>query len=41
MQDLNAMSSRPDDIVIFIYSHYPLDPNAKLSDTKFSTLSIR
>ena len=29
------------DIVIFIYSHYPLDPNAKLSDTKCFTLSIR
>ena len=28
------------DIVIFIYSHYPLDPNAKLSDTKCFTLSI-
>ena len=29
------------DIVIFIYSHYPLDLNAKLSDTKCFTLSIR
>ena len=29
------------DIVIFIYSHYPLDPNAKSSDTKYFTLSIK
>ena len=29
------------DIVSFIYSHYPLDPNAKLSDTKCFTCSIR
>ena len=29
------------DIVIFIYSHYPLDPNAKSSDTKGKTFSIR
>ena len=25
------------DIVIFVYSHYPLDPNAKSSDTKGNT----
>ena len=25
------------DIVIFIYSYYPLDPNAKSSDTKGKT----
>ena len=29
------------DIVISIYSHYPLDPNAKSSDTKGKTFSIR
>ena len=29
------------DIVIFIYSHYPLDRNAKSSDTKCVTLSIK
>ena len=29
------------DIVISIYSHYPLDPNAKSSDTKGNTFSIR
>ena len=29
------------DIVIFIYSHYPLDPKAKSSDTKSKTFSIR
>ena len=29
------------DIVIFICSHYPLDPNAKSSDTKCFTLIIR
>ena len=29
------------DIVIFIYSHYPLDPNAKIFDTKGNTFSIR
>ena len=29
------------DIVIFIYCHYPLDPNAKSSDTKGKTFSIR
>ena len=28
-------------IVIFIYSHYSLNPNAKLSDTECFTLSIR
>ena len=28
------------DIVIFIYSHYPLNPNAKSSDTKGKTFSI-
>ena len=29
------------DIVIFIYSHYPLDPNATIFDTKCVTLSIK
>ena len=29
------------DIVISVYSHYPLDPNAKSSDTKGNTFSIR
>ena len=29
------------DIVISVYSHYPLDLNAKSSDTKCVTLSIR
>ena len=29
------------DIVIFIYSHYPLDPNAKSSDTKCVTFGIK
>ena len=29
------------DIVIFMYSHYPLDPNAKSSDTKGKPFSIR
>ena len=29
------------DIVIFIYSHYPVDPNAKTSDTKGKIFSIR
>ena len=29
------------DIVIFIYSHYPLDLNAKIFDTKGNTFSIR
>ena len=29
------------DIVIFKYSHYPLDPNAKSSDTKVKTFNIR
>ena len=29
------------DIIIFIYSQYPLDPNAKSSDTKCVTLSIK
>ena len=28
------------DIVIFIYSHYPLDPNAKLSDTRWFCIWI-
>ena len=29
------------DIVIFIYGHYPLDPNAKSSDTICVNLSIK
>ena len=29
------------DIIIFVYSHYLLDPNAKSSDTKGNTFSIR
>ena len=29
------------DIIIFIYSHYPLDPNSKLFDNKCFTLSFR
>ena len=29
------------DIVIIIYSHYPLDPIAKSSETKCVTLSIK
>ena len=29
------------DIVIFIYSHYPLDPNAKTFDTKCKTFIVR
>ena len=37
---LNARSEC-NDIVIFVYSHYPLDPNAKSSDTKGNTFSIR
>ena len=37
---LNARSEC-NDIVISVYSHYPLDPNAKSSDTKCVTLSIR
>ena len=37
---LNARSEC-NDIVISVYSHYPLDPNAKSSDTKCITLSIR
>ena len=37
---LNARSEC-NDIVISVYSHYPLDPNAKSSDTKCGTLSIR
>ena len=37
---LNARSEC-NDIVISIYSHYPLDPNAKSSDTKCVPLSIR
>ena len=40
MQDLNARSEC-NDIVIFVYCHYPLDPNAKSSDTKGNTFSIR
>ena len=37
---LNARSEC-NDIVISVYSHYPLDPNAKSSDTKCVSLSIR
>ena len=37
---LNARSEC-NDIVISVYSHYPLDPNTKSSDTKCITLSIR
>ena len=37
---LNARSEC-NDIVISVYSHYSLDPNAKSSDTKCVTLSIR
>ena len=37
---LNARSEC-NDIVISVYSHYPLDPNAKSSDTKGNTFSIR
>ena len=37
---LNARSEC-NDIVISVYSHYPLNPNAKSSDTKCGTLSIR
>jgi hypothetical protein len=37
---LNARFER-NDIVIFIYRHYPLDPNAKSSDTKCVTLNIK
>ena len=37
---LNARSEC-NDIVISVYSHYPLDPNAKSSDTKCVTLTIR
>ena len=37
---LNARSEC-NDIVISVYGHYPLDPNAKSSDTKCITLSIR
>ena len=37
---LNARSEC-NDIVISVYSHYPLDPNAKSSDTNCVTLSIR
>ena len=40
MQDMNARFEC-NDIVIFIYSHYLLDPIAKLSDTKCFNLSIR
>ena len=29
------------DILIFIYSHYPFDQNAKSSDTEYFTLSIK
>ena len=29
------------DIIISVYSNYPLDPNAKSSDTKGNTFSIR
>ena len=29
------------DIVISVYSHYPLDPNAKSSDTNGKAFSIR
>ena len=36
MQDLNAMT-----FVIFIYSHYLLDLNAKSFDTKSKKFSIR
>ena len=37
---LNAWSEC-NDIVISVYSHYPLDLNAKSSDTKGTTFSIR
>ena len=37
---LNAWSEC-NDIVISVYSHYPLDSNAKSSDTKGTTFSIR
>ena len=37
---LNARSEC-NDIVISVYSHYPLDPNAKSSDTICITLNIR
>ena len=37
---LNARSEC-NDIVISVYSHYPLDPNAKSSDTKCVTLGFR
>ena len=33
--------SECNDMVISVYSHYPLNPNAKSSDTKCATLSIR
>ena len=37
---LNARSEC-NDIVISVYSHYPLDPNAKSSDTKSNAFSMR